>query len=99
LQHGFGIITVDDDGKVRQQHTCVPLTQHISEEQLKAELSGINSSVRNKFEQAHSSYLANEGQGLQQAGQIVEAMISSIAAQAAKKSVITPAEATGALVL
>jgi hypothetical protein len=31
------------------------------------------------FEQAHSTYLTNEGQGLQQAGQIAEAMIRHVA--------------------
>jgi hypothetical protein len=96
-QHGFGIITVDDDGNVRPQHKCIPLAQHISEEQLKSELSGLNKALRANFEDAHSTYLTNEGQGLQQAGQIVEAMISCIAAKAAKKKVITPAQAKGKL--
>lgn len=97
LQHGFGIITVDDDGHTKFQHKCIPLTQHISEEQLKSELSGLNHTIRVKFNEAHSTYLTNEGQGLQQAGQIVEGIISSIADQAAKKNVITLAEAAGPL--
>ena len=97
LRHGFGIVTVDDNGNVKPQHKCIPLAQHISEEELKSELSGLNKALRMLFEQAHSTYLTNEGQGLQQAGQIVEAMVSSIAKRAAKKNVITMAQATGKL--
>jgi hypothetical protein len=96
-RHGFGIITVDDDGKVTIQHTCVALAQHISNEQLDAELAGVTPNLKVKFKQAHVTYIANEGQGLQQAGQIVEALINSIADQAAKKGVITAAEAKGKL--
>jgi hypothetical protein len=97
LQHGFGIITVDDDGDVRFQHKCIPLTQHISREQLKSELSGLSKALRMKFEEAHDTYLTNEGQGLQQAGQIVEGIIASIATRAATRRAITPAQARGKL--
>ncbi len=97
LQHGFGIVTVDDSGNVKPQHKCIPLAQHISEEQLKSELAGLNRALRRQFEEAHSTYLTNEGQGLQQAGQIVEAIMSCIAGRAAKKGVIKPAEARGIL--
>jgi hypothetical protein len=97
LRHGFGIVTVDDNGNVKPQHKCIPLAQHISEEELRSELSGLSKGLRIMFEQAHSTYLTNEGQGLQQVGQIVEAIITSIAVGAAKKKVITPAQAKGKL--
>jgi hypothetical protein len=96
-RRGFGIVTVDDNGTVKPQHKCIPLAQHISEEELHSALLGLSKAFRIMFEDAHSTYLANEGQGLQQVGQIVEAMISSIAKRAAKKNVITPAEANGNL--
>jgi hypothetical protein len=97
LRHGFGIVTVDDSGNVKTQHKCIPLAQYISENELTSELSGLNKALRMKFEEAHSTFLTNEGQGLQQAGQIVEAMISCIATGAAKKSVITASDASGRL--
>ena|ERR1700733_5649138 len=97
LRHGIGIVTVDDNGNVKPQHKCIPLAQYISEEELKSELYGLPKTLRRMFDDAHSTYLANEGQGLQQAGQIVEAMISSIANRAAKNKIITPAEASGKL--
>ena len=95
LEHGFGIITVDDDGTTRLQHSCVPLTQHISEEKMATEMSGLTPALKVAFTQAHVTYSADVGQGLQKAGQIVEALVHSISASAAKKNVITPAQCNG----
>jgi hypothetical protein len=89
--HGFGIITVDDDGIVAIQHTCVPLAQHISPQVLEREIQDLSKPLKVEFRSAHDVYHANEGQGLQQAGQIIEAMISALAAQAVKKGVVTNA--------
>lgn len=89
--HGFGIITVDDNGTVVIQQTCVPLAQHISVEVLEREIRELSSPLKVAFRSALDVYHANEGQGLQEAGQIVEAIISSLATQATKKGVITSA--------
>jgi len=86
-RHRFGIITVDEDGKVAIQHQCVPLAQHISPEDLDEELRGLNQALRVRFKQAHDSYLINAGQGLQQAGQIVEGLVYSVAKQASARGV------------
>jgi len=87
-ERGFGIITVDDEGVATIQHTCVPLAQHISVAALESEISGLNPVLKVKFKSAHATYSANEGQGLQQAGQIVEGLIMSIATQASKKGIV-----------
>lgn len=87
---GFGIITVDTDGKAAIQCTGIPLAQHISSEQLENELRELNAVLRVNFKQAHDTYLTNEGQGLQEAGQIVEALVNSIAKQAVKKGIVPP---------
>src|SRR6202034_2539537 len=86
-KHGFGIVTVDDDGNAQVQHPCVPLAQHISEEELRSELRGLPKQLRRMFQDAHTTYSTNVGQGLQQAGQIVEGMVASIAKTAARKRV------------
>jgi hypothetical protein len=96
-KHGFGIITVDDDGGVTIQHKCIPLAQHISADQLDSELGSLTPALKVKFKQAHDTYVTNEGQGLQQAGQIVEAVINCIAKQAMKRGVISTGEARGKL--
>ncbi len=84
-EHGFGIITVDDEGRVTVQYPCVALAQHISLKQLESELYGLNSVLKVKFRSAHDTYVTNEGQGLQQAGQLVEGLVRSMAKQATTK--------------
>lgn len=49
------------------------------------------------FRAAYKTYLTNIGQGLQQAGQVVEAIIRSMASQAAKEGHISAGSAKGAL--
>jgi hypothetical protein len=80
--HGFGIITVAEDGAVSIQNVATPLAQHISISSLDSEMTSLNSSLKIKFKAAHTTYAVNVGQGLQEAGQIVEALIHSIAKQA-----------------
>lgn len=92
--HGFGIITVDDDGNVAIQHTCVPLAQHISPEVLEREIRELSKPLKVAFRSAHDVYHTNEGQGLQEAGQIIEAMITSLATQAHKAGVVSAATLT-----
>ncbi|MBO6559270.1 MAG: hypothetical protein JJ959_01980 [Nisaea sp.] len=87
--HGFGIITVDDDGNVVIQHNCVPLAQHISPDVLEREIRSLSKQLKVAFRSAHDVYHTNEGQGLQDAGQIIEAMISELAKQAHKKNVVS----------
>jgi hypothetical protein len=89
-KHGFGIITVDDDGHATQQCPCIPLAQHISEQELESEISGLTPSLKVKFRSAHTIYQTNEGQGLQEAGQLVEAMINSIAKESVRTGICGP---------
>lgn len=86
--HGFGIITVAEDGTVATQHSAVPLAQHISQALLDSEITSLNTILKVKFKAAHTTYLTNVGQGLQEAGQLVEALICSIAKQAAKAGTV-----------
>lgn len=79
-KHGFGILTVDDTGHATLQNPCVPLAQHISEEELEAEIRGLRPKLKVGFRSAHSSFHVDAGQGLQKAGQIIEALVNEIAA-------------------
>jgi hypothetical protein len=96
-KHGFGIITVDDDGTVTLQHPCGPLAQHISAEELEPSLAELTPKLKVEFKRAHETYLANVGQGIQQVGQIVEGLITCLAEHAKKKNLISSTEASGAL--
>jgi len=96
-ENGIGIMTVDEDGKVAFQHLCIPLAQHISSLLLEKEMAGMSKPLKVHFRTAHDTYVGNEGQGLQQAGQILEAVVDSIVKQAIKDGTIPAATAAKAL--
>jgi hypothetical protein len=87
-QNGFGIITVDDSGMAVIQSHAEPLGQHIHQETFDEELRTLPLPLKVKFRAAYATYQANVGQGLQEAGQIVEALIHCIAAQAESAGVV-----------
>jgi hypothetical protein len=87
-KHGFGIITVDDVGTATQQHACIPLAQHICAEELEKEIHGLTPNLKIGFRSAHSTFLVNVGQGLQQSGQIVEAVVNEIVEATVKRGLL-----------
>lgn len=87
-KHGFGIITVGEDGTTMTQQSTIALAQHISPDVLDSELKELNPALRPKLRAAFTTYQANEGQGLQQAGQIVEGLVHSLAVQAARDNIV-----------
>lgn len=98
-KHGFGIITVDDQSNVTIQHKAVPLAQHISEDKFEGELKGLTPKMKVAFREAYSTYVTDPGQGLQAAGQIIEAMVLSLANSAKKKGLaINPANAVARVI-
>jgi hypothetical protein len=96
-QDGIGIITVDEDGRAVVQHPGVPLAQHILESRLENDIKPLTAKLKVGFRAAYKTYLTNIGQGLQQAGQIVEAIVHSMASQAVKNGHISANSARGAL--
>ena len=95
--HGFGIITVDDDGNTVIQSSCVPLAQHISPKTFERSISKLTPQLKVAFKAAYEVYKTNERQGLQDAGQIVEAVLRDIADKAVKKGDLAAAAPNRAL--
>src|ERR1022692_3559935 len=54
-RHGFGIITVDDDGNVIVQQTCIPLAQHINPDKFDSEIRKLSSGVGVAFRAAYDT--------------------------------------------
>ena len=87
IRKGIGIITIDEDtGTVALQKYCVPLAQNISEDELNERVSSLTAGVKLAFRNAHDSFTTNVGQGVQEAGQIIEAIIRQLHAHAVKQS-------------
>ena len=87
-RHGFGIVTVDISGRATLQSACIPLAQHIDEKELDSEMKGMSQSLRIRFMEAYNTYRNNEGQGLQEAGQLVESLVVEIAEQCLRMSLV-----------
>jgi hypothetical protein len=81
-EHGFGIITVDDRGSAQIQIRCGPLGQYIPPDKLDREMQTLTPRLKVSFRAAYATYEADVGQGLQAAGQIVEALVKCIGIQA-----------------
>lgn len=86
---GFGLLTVDDTGVVTEQFNCVPIVQFISRTEVTEKVKPLTSELRRRFNQAHDTYRAKPVQGMQDAGQIVEGVIKSLAKQAQKAGYIS----------
>jgi hypothetical protein len=86
--HGFGLITVDEEGNADFQTVAQPLAQFIPRARFDRECTALTPSLRVRFGQAYTTYQTNVGQGLQEAGQIVEAMVRCIANHAVSAKTI-----------
>ena len=95
--HGFGIFTVDDDGRATRQYSGIPLAQNLSLLELEARIADLTPTLRAQFRGAHDTYHTNVVQGLQQASQIVEGLIRGIADQAFRAGLIAAVRRTDAL--
>jgi hypothetical protein len=92
---GVGIITINDRGNAVLQVACVPLAQHISEETLTHRIRELPQRLKVAFRDAHDTFSVDPGQGLQKAGQIVEALVDCMAAGAVKKGTVTATAISG----
>jgi hypothetical protein len=87
--HGFGLITVDDEATAMIQIRAEPLAQHITPERFDSGIRALTPRLKVKFRGAYSTYKTNIVQGLQEAAQIVEAVIICIAGQAAATGIVS----------
>jgi hypothetical protein len=81
-EHGFGIITVDDAGGAQIHVRAGPLGQFIPVGKLDLEMRTLPPTLKVRIRNAHATYETDIGQGLQAAGQIIEALIRCICRQA-----------------
>lgn len=80
-RHGFGLLAVAEDGSVTTIHPAVPLIQHITQDEFDELIKALPSGLKVLFRSAFSTYQTTPRQGVQEAAQIVEGLIASIARQ------------------
>jgi hypothetical protein len=87
-EHGFGLITVDDSSQAHIQFRAEPLAQHISSNAFDEEIRAFTPRLKVRFRGAYATYQVSVGQGLQEAGQIVEGLVKCICEQAEAANVV-----------
>lgn len=86
---GIGLITVDDNGLAVEQFCPVPVIHHITRAELDTRTTNLSNAVRVKVYAAFDVYRTNAYQGLQDTGQLVEAIIVGFATDAKKNGWIS----------
>lgn len=95
-KHGFGIITVDGDAVAQVQNHCIPLAQHISDEEIESHLRDeddglkLTPNLKVAFRTLHQTFLVNETQGLQGAGTLIESIVNELAEASVARGLVAP---------
>lgn len=87
-QHGFGLITVDDQQNVDVQFNASVLIHHIPQSKVDELLRQVSPDVKAAFLRSFDVYRTDENQGVQLAGQIVEALIHFLASKCHESGVL-----------
>lgn len=88
-KHGFGLITVDETLSVDEQFSAAVLIHHISDSKFEGMVKDLKPDVKRGITRAFEVYRTNASQGVQLAGQVVEALIHSIASQCHSKGLLS----------
>jgi hypothetical protein len=87
--HGYGLITVNKHGTTMQRFACIPLIQHIPEQEFRAEIEELPKQLRLRARDAFNRYRTDPVSGLQDLSEMMEGLIYSAAKRAATKGWIT----------
>lgn len=90
--HGFGLITIDENGRGRCVHSCIPFMNRILESDFKQEVKGLPLTFRRRCHQAYDTYRVDPVRGLSSLGEMVEGMINRAAREAIKKQICVVGE-------
>lgn len=84
-EHGFGLLTVDDQQHVTEQFGAIPIIHHISSNEINGGIKNLPAPVKIRFKDAFDVYRTNSYQGLQESGQLVEGLVFCLAKQCHEK--------------
>ena len=81
---GFGLFTADDVGNVIEQIPGIPVIHHVSTSEFANTIKKLPTSIKVKLGKAYDVYKTRSYQGLQDAAQVVEALVFGFANSANK---------------
>lgn len=74
--HGYGLLTVNDDGDAEREFTASPLVQVIPRAEYKAIIAGLPKSIRQQVSQAYEDYNGKPVNGVSKITEIVEGLVN-----------------------
>ncbi len=89
ISHGFGLITIAQDGQAQLRANCIPLIQRISEDQFKSEIHSLPPVIRRRLVEAFDRYKASAPTGVADIAEVLEGFILKAGREAAKKGWIS----------
>ena len=96
--HGFGLVTVGDDGVADVEFTAVPIVQVIAEAEFKQQTTDLPKGiVRQRVSEAFRDYVVEPANGVTNLSQVVEGMIRKAGRDSAKNGGISNKDSRKAL--
>lgn len=84
--HGFGLLSVSDNGDVTVRFHCIPLIQHIPEAELVEEMRELTPKIRAEIRDCYERYKNDARSGLEGITQLVEALVNCAAKRVVKRN-------------
>ena len=95
--HGFGLLTVDEEGVVKRSFPAVPLVQVIPEGEYRDLIPGLPRRIRQRISEAFEDYKNNPVKGAQTITELAEGMVMQACADAVKKGLVSNGNVKGSV--
>lgn len=90
--HGFGLITVAQDGRATQLFHASPLIQVIPRAEFKGEIKGLPKKIRQRASEAFEDYCNKPVNGVKTVSELLEGLVTQAGNEAVKKNYLTKTE-------
>lgn len=87
--HGFGLLSVNNQGAVTVRFNCIPLVQHIPETELLEEMQGLPPKIRAEIRDCYDRYKNDSVSGLEGITALVEALVNCAGKRAVSRGWIS----------
>ena len=89
ISHGFGLLTIDSNGKAQSRASCIPLIHRISDLTFKDEIATLPKILKQRLAESFDRYKQNAPSGVADVSEVIEGMIVRAGRDAVKKNWIS----------
>ena len=87
--HGFGLITVNQEGQAHREFSASPLVQVIPKAEYKAEIEGLPKIIRQRIGEAYDDYNAKPVNGVKSLTEVLEGLVTQAGKDAVRKKYLS----------